>query len=80
MRDTFFGMQTRTPAFIPTIHEVNEDCNMINFAKKHVENYDPDSGKGYYQLIDGVSEYISDQTDIVLITKVCAVHHDQMLT
>ena len=64
-------MQTRTPAFIPTIREVTEDCNMIEFAKKYVEYYDPDCGKGYYQLIDGVSEYISCHTDVILITEVC---------
>ena len=56
---------------VPTIHLVTEDCNMIEFAKKCVKNYDPDSGKGYYQLIDGDGECISRHMDVILISEVC---------
>ena len=62
---------TITSAFIPTLHPVTEDCNMIDFAKKCVNNYNPDSGKGYYQLVDGDSEYVSHHSDIILISEVC---------
>ena len=48
---------------------------MIEFAKKYVKNYDPDSGKGYYQLIDGDGEYISHHTDVILISEVCVQYY-----
>ena len=52
--------------FIP----VFEECNMIDFAKKNIDNYDPDSGKGYYQFIEETEEYISPKTQIVLVSEV----------
>ena len=44
---------------------------MIEFAMKCVKNYDPDAGKGYYQLIDGDGECITRHTDVILISEVC---------
>lgn len=55
---------------IPEIHLVDEECNMIDFAKKFVKDYDPDSGMGYYELTDGTEEYISHTTGVILISKV----------
>lgn len=52
------------------MHFVGEECNMIEFAKHKIKNYDPDSGKGYFQLTVGSQEYISSQTDVVLINEV----------
>lgn len=59
-----------TGPFIPIFHQVDDDCNMIDYAKKIVRHYDPDSGKGYYQLTDTAEEYISHNTDVILISEV----------
>ena len=61
---------TVSTTFIPLIYSVENEINMIEFAKHNIPNYDPDRGKGYYQLIDGSPEYISSQTDVILISEV----------
>ena len=53
-----------------TIIPVRKKCNMIEFAKNNIKNYDPDSGKGYYQFIKSKYEYISPKTEVVLVSKV----------
>ena len=60
----------QTLNFIPPMHYVEEECNMIEFAKQKDENYDPDSGKGYFQLTEKSQEYISSTTDVLLISEV----------
>lgn len=62
--------KARSDKFIPPMHIVKEECNMIEFAKHVINNYDPDSGKGYFQLLAGSQEYISSKTDVVLINEV----------
>ena len=59
---------------------VTENCNMIDFAKRNIDNYDPDSGKGYYQFANRCEEYISPKTQIVLVSEVSmhAVIHIQV--
>ena len=52
---------------------VDEESNMIEFAQMNVENYDPDSGNGYYQLTETTEEYISSKTQVVLISKVSSL-------
>lgn len=52
---------------------VDEESNMIEFAQMNIENYDPDSGNGYYQLTEATEEYISSKTQVVLISKVSAL-------
>lgn len=52
------------------MHLVEEECNIIKFAKQKDENYDPDSGKGYFQLTERSPEYISSTTNVVLISEV----------
>ena len=49
---------------------VHKESNMIEFARMNIENYDPDSGKGYYQLTEATEEYISSKTQVVLISEV----------
>ena len=49
---------------------VPKECNMIDFAMENIGNYDPDSGKGYYQFIAGAEEYISPKTRVVLVSEV----------
>ena len=49
---------------------VPEKSNMIDFAKKNIDNYDPDSGKGYYQFTETSKEYISPKTEVVLVSEV----------
>ena len=70
-RDSMYVInETTSTKFIPLIYPVEEDCNMIEFAEQKIPNYDPDSGKGYYQLVDDTKVYISSKTDVVLISKV----------
>ena len=54
----------------PKIIRVPRECNMIDFAKENIDNYDPDSGKGYYQFVMGAEEYISRKTRVVLVSEV----------
>ena len=49
---------------------VPEICNMIDFAKKNIDDYDPDSGTGYYQLTEESKEYISPKTQVALVRDV----------
>ena len=49
---------------------VSKESSMIDFAKKHIDNYDPDSGNGYYQFTEANEEYISPKTKVVLVSKV----------
>ena len=49
---------------------VPKECNMIDFAKEKIENYEPDSGNGYYQFIEGTEEYIPPKTKVALVSKV----------
>ena len=49
---------------------VPKECNMIDFAMEKIENYDPDSGKGYYQFIKGTEEFISSKTRVALVSEV----------
>ena len=49
---------------------VPKGCNMIDFAKEKVENYNPDSGNGYYQFLEAIEEYISPKTQVVLVNEV----------
>ena len=49
---------------------VNEESNMIEFARINIENYDPDSGNCYYQLTEATEEYISSKTQVVLVSQV----------
>lgn len=43
---------------------------MIDFAKKNFDNYDPDSGNGYYQFIKSAEEYIPPKTQVLLVSEV----------
>jgi hypothetical protein len=43
---------------------------MIDFAKEKIDNYDPDSGYGYYQFTKEADEYISPTTQVVLVSEV----------
>lgn len=54
----------------PKIIRVPRECNMIDFATEEIENYDPDSGRGYYQFVKGAEEYISPKTRVVLVSDV----------
>lgn len=56
--------------FIPPMYIVEQECNMVKFAQEKIKNYDPDSGKGYFQLTHGSQEYISSTTEVVLISEV----------
>ena len=58
---------------ITKIFPVLKECNMIDFAKEKVDNYDPDSGYGYYQFTEGTEEYISPMTQVVLISQVSII-------
>ena len=49
---------------------VSKESNMIEFAKEKIENYDPDSGNGYYQFTESNEEYISPKTKVVLVHEV----------
>lgn len=49
---------------------VSKESNMIDFAKKQIDNYDPDSGNGYYQFTEANEEYVSPKTKVVLISEV----------
>ena len=52
---------------------VHKESNMIEFARMNIENYDPDSGKGYYQLTEETEEYILSKTQVVLISEVIII-------
>ena len=53
------------------IYPVHEDCNMIDFAKKCIgHNYDPDSGSGYFQFVGNTQEYVSPNTQVILVNQV----------
>ena len=70
---SFHLMQNRyrsSDITITKILPVLKECNMIDFAKEKVDNYDPDSGYGYYQFTEGTEEYISPMTQVVLVSKV----------
>ena len=54
----------------PKIFTVPENCSMIDFAKKNIDNYDPDSGTGYYQFTEESKEYISPKTQVALVSEV----------
>ena len=50
---------------------VHKESNMIDFAMFNIENYDPDSGKGYYQFTEAnQEEFISSKSQVVLISEV----------
>ena len=49
---------------------VLKECNMIDFAKENFDNYDPDSGNGYYQFIKSAEEYIPPKTQVLLVSEV----------
>ena len=66
--DNVLLLSEDTPKF--KIILVPEECNMIDFAKKNIDNYDPDSGKGYYQFIEKTQEYISPKTQVILVSEV----------
>jgi hypothetical protein len=53
---------------------VLKTCKMIDFAMEHIDNYDPDSGNGYYQLTKEKKEYISPKTEVVLVSEVSMIH------
>lgn len=56
---------------IPQLYEVVEDdCNMIEFAKSIRNNYHPDSGIAFFELTTEHPEYISSSTEVVLIDEV----------
>ena len=50
---------------------MENDCNMAEFARSLNSQYNPDSGNGYYELMGDAEEYISRDTDVVLISEVC---------
>jgi hypothetical protein len=53
---------------------VHKESNMIEFAKLNIENYDPDSGKGYYQFTEAnYDEFISSKSQVVLISEVLLI-------
>jgi hypothetical protein len=52
------------------IISVPKECNMINFAKKNFDNYDPDSRNGYYQFLKSTEEYIPRKTRVLLVSEV----------
>ena len=66
-----YTMQNLWTTNVPDIHDVENDCNMIEFAKSRNSQYNPDSGNCYYELMDDAEEYISRDTDVVLISEVC---------
>jgi hypothetical protein len=43
---------------------------MIDFAKEKFDNYDPDSGNGYYQFLKSAEEYIPPKTRVLLASEV----------
>ena len=49
---------------------VPKECNMIDFAKKNFDSYDPDSGNGFYQFIKSAEEYIPPKTQVLLVSEV----------
>lgn len=55
------------------ITPVLEKCKMIDFAMKHIENYDPDSGYGYFQFSKENEEYVSPKTEVVLVGEVSII-------
>lgn len=67
---TYVVNDTTSTKFIPLIYPVEKECNMVVFAEQKIPNYDPDSGKGYYQLVGNTEVYISSKTKVVLISKV----------
>ena len=44
---------------------------MVEFAKEKINLYDPDSGKGYFQLTEAV--YASPKTQVLLVNKVSSI-------
>ena len=52
---------------------VPKDCNMIDLAMDKIDDYDPDSGNGYYQFIEETEEYISPKTRVALVNEVSTV-------
>ena len=52
---------------------VPKECNMIDFAKEKFDNYDPDSGNGYYQFIKSAEEYIPPKTQVLLVSEVSII-------
>ena len=63
-------MQRRDISLRHKIFPVTNKCKMVDFAKKNIDDYDPDSGYGYYQFTEGTEEYISPMTQVVLVSKV----------
>lgn len=61
---------TLSTVFIPPMYYVEKDCNMVKFAKQNIQHYEPDCGKGYFQLTVRSQEYISSTTEVVLISEV----------
>ena len=55
------------------ITPVLKKCKMIDFAMEHIENYDPDSGYGYFQFSKENEEYISPKTEVVLVGEVSMI-------
>ena len=62
--------QSGTNLKLPKMYTVDQECNMIEFAKKLNSSYDPDSGIGYFQLQPDMPEYISSTTKVVLLDEV----------
>lgn len=52
-------------------YTVNEDCEMLTFAKSKIPGFDPVRGFGYHQL---TSESVDPQTTIILMNKVGIMH------
>ena len=52
--------------------EVTTKCNMVEFAKGKIDHYDPDSGKGYFQLTEAV--FTSPKTQVLLVKQVSSVN------
>ena len=52
--------------------EVTTECNMVEFAEEKIDCYDPDSGKGYFQLTEAV--YTSLKTQVLLVKQVSSVN------
>lgn len=63
------SMDTSNFEIIP----VPKKCKMIDFAMEHIENYDPDSGYGYFQFSKENEEYISPKTEVILVSEVSII-------
>ena len=63
------SMDTSNFEIIPVLKK----CKMIDFAMENIENYDPDSGYGYFQFSKENEEYISPKTEVILVSEVSII-------